>query len=896
MAQRHKEWLLRRECARMPDVLFHLWAKSDPFHPLPCHLIDVGQTALALLETLTFEPLLTRWMKATGMTEEESRPWVAYLVALHDIGKAADPFQSSVEELVAPLRTLGFPPTPQENGFRHEALSAAWLQYWLRVQGWGRKPALTVAAAIRLHHSRFGTPPVPVLKEGPFAPWESARIRLAGLISGIFRPPAVSPVFRDHSTAGVILSGLVVLADWIASNPDLFEMTWALEPIEEYAAKSRNRAVRAIEALGFHQPLPWHPDQRFRELWPSLKNPRPIQEACEALCLSGAEPGLLTIEAPMGEGKTEAALYVASQWGKGGLYFALPTAATSNQMHGRVSDLAQLHGGTLGEQVQLVHGQAWLVDKHTPEQEPNLADENEGEALAALDWFKPKKRALLALLGVGTVDQAMMAAMHVRHGFLRLLGLAGKALVIDECHAYDTYMGTILDQLLRWCGHLGVPVVLLSATLPGKRRAELVKAYCSHVADADVEGRDSYPLLTYVSPSGQVSYPTVAGSGTHSSIHLERHWGLLGDAEAIAQLAWSKVQNGGCLAVIMNTVDEAQAVYQILEPLVTKGPPCELLLFHGRFRYEVRQEIERRVLSYFGKDTSHRPTRGICVATQVIEQSLDIDFDEMISAIAPVDLTLQRMGRLHRHKRDDIRPTGNTPYFHLLLPADGVAHFGPAENHVYSRYYLMRTAALLRDKTEVNLPDDIRTLVEEVYDPKAASGLDDYWPAAEVEAARKKLDQDLAREAAEAKKYLLPAPSADSFEVGKLGTSWNEAEEGAISYMAARTRQGDESLTVLLLEGEKWRDELARKHPPGRDVLADIWAQMVKIPRRWLKDVTAAEGFHPPEEPGPRWLPGVTVLRLHQGYWRGQGAKGKVRVIHDHPTLGVRSSIWKGGG
>lgn len=862
--------------------LYHLWAKSDPFHPLPCHLIDVGQTALALLETPTFRHLLERLSAASNLTLEELRPWIGLLCALHDLGKCADPFQAQQPNLLPPLRAAGLPAEPQQAHFRHERLSAAWVNEWLKNRQWPRQEAQTMAGVVRLHHSRAITPG-PLDESGP---WAEARDSLATAVEAIFLPPPVQPHFADHSTVGLILSGLLVLADWIASNPELFHYEWTGEELPAYAATSMAKARSAVAALGFDQALPWATGQRFQDLWPKIKRPRPLQVACESLCQGGAKPGLLLIEAPMGEGKTEAGLYVASQWGRGGLYVALPTAATSNQMYGRVRELAETHRERLGDQVRLVHGQAWLHDAPTPSAAPLLDDEGLAEADLTLDWFRPKRRALLALLGVGTIDQALMAAMHVRFGFLRLLGLAGKALVIDECHAYDAYMSTILERLLAWCGHLGVPVVLLSATLPAARRRALLMAYRPTAALDDLDGAMGYPLLTHLPLEGAVRPLPVSGAERTQTLHLERHWGLLGDVEGVARLAWAKASQDGCMAVILNTVVEAQAVFAALMAEREHHPETELFLFHSRFVVADRMRIEAEILARFGKEAPNRPKRAILVATQVVEQSLDIDFDVMISAIAPIDLVLQRSGRLHRHDRDR-RPTGRQAVLHLLLPPQGKVQFDPSER-IYSRYLLLRTVSLLCDRSVLTLPGEIRSLIEAVYDTAGHPALDADWPAAEVRAARDREAAERAHEAKAAEQFLLPIPKAQQFGLALQGAAYEEGEEGAAqAFVAARTRLGDQTMSLLLLTDERWDPVLRQARPPIAEHLAAIHLQTVKVPAWWARSVSPAEG-HTAFFEAPRWLPGITVVRLVDFEWQGWTEKGQVRRLQHDPVLGLR--------
>lgn len=239
----------------------------------------------------------------------------------------------------------------------------------------------------------------------------------------------------------------------------------------EIPAQVDRRLSEFLQASGLYRQR--NPGGRtFCEVWPNIppEGMRPLQKEVERLFLQTEERiSLVLLEAPMGEGKTEAGLYaalqMARQWKKTGFYVGLPTSATANQMAGRMRELLAFHGRE--EPVRLLHAMAWLVDGETPG-DPVIHTE---DAAIARRWLEPLRRGLLSSYAVGTVDQAMMAVLPVKYGVLRLLGLSGKALVIDELHAYDVYMSEILFCLLQWCRALEIPVVLLSATLPPEKSA-----------------------------------------------------------------------------------------------------------------------------------------------------------------------------------------------------------------------------------------------------------------------------------------------------------------------------------------------------------------------------------------------------------------------------------------
>ena len=861
-----------------------LWAKSDPYHSLLHHCIDAGQVAICAVRSSVFQKQARLLAQSAGLRDAEAvARWGAYVTALHDIGKCDRNFQSkdellarAVRDVLGELAFTGAVPT----GFRHEVRSGAWLKerltsYWR----WGRKPTLTVASAVRGHHGDFGAQPL-YEEDVIRACWQPLRDALASELQEVFAPPDWSPTdFRDHGTVGTLLSGLVVLSDWIASNAELFPVSPSDTELDAtaYAEVSRRRAAQAIARLGIDESLRFASNSRFSDIWrgQEFRPPRPLQLAVEELYRDSAGAGLAILEAPMGEGKTEAAVYLATQWmgraGASGMYVALPTAATSNQMHGRIRRfIEQFHGGH-ARGVRLVHGAAWLVDDDTP------AGDGVDNGYAC-EWFRPSKRALLAPFGVGTVDQALMAVLHVRFGFLRLFGLAGSVLVIDEVHAYDAYMSTILTQLLRWCSCLDIPVILLSATLPSERKRELVAAYC----DRDVEEpapQNDYPLITIAERTGSCCFAGQIATVCTKSISIRKH-GCLGDAAAIAALAQQCVSDGGCVCVIANTVASAQSIYRHLEQT---GIDADLLLFHSRFTARRRNQIEKRVLSLFGKVSPNRPTRAILIATQVVEQSLDLDFDVMMSEIAPIDLLLQRAGRLHRHDRPG-RPTGPEARLLVMLPKDGTpVNFGPT-GYVYDRFILLKTLSALRSRDRITIPDDMRQLIETVYDERdTAAG--PHIAEAELREALQSLQTDREHAQADASRYLIPAPYDRSFKLALQQHVWEETEGEASSYFQARTRQGDSTRTVLLLNDDSFRDVLAQTRSPSRDVLKQLFLHQAQIPTWWLADAVPADGYEPPTT-GPKWLRGLTIIRLVDGRWSGV-VSGKAFEIREDHNLGI---------
>jgi len=274
------------------------------------------------------------------------------------------------------------------------------------------------------------------------------------------------------------------------------------------------------------------------------------------------------------------------------------------------------------------------------------------------------------------------------------------------------------------------------------------------------------------------------------------------------------------------------------------------------------------------------------VATQVVEQSLDLDFDEMFTEVAPIDLILQRAGRLHRHARAS-RPTGVEPVLHVFLPGAGRPDFGSTER-VYHRFPLLKTLAELEGRRLIDLPGDIRGLVDRVYDDRPElPGGSAVTDKEDLREAWSSLTAERADDAEKAKQYLVPPPTAGAFRLGRVPLGPFDGDEGdANTYFAAKTRLGDETQQVLLLDDESLASGLGARRRPDRDTLARLLMNRVSLPGWWLRGVSPVDGYAPPEK-APPWLLSTIVLRLADAGWSGRDKKGVVWTIRDDEKLGV---------
>ncbi len=680
-----------------------LWAKTNPYKTLLPHMIDAGCCAGVYLSAPASSALLSFLAEQWNVSSEETLNFVAYLVAMHDIGKATPQFQMQSDDQLIRLRDSELKsilPDTKLPPVRHEYLSKRIATRIWKSRAESRRIYDAYSCILSLHHQKPDESQR--MKVSVHEMWEYLQDEIESQIRDIFSFTGNLPVPRNMDPVCIILTGITILCDWIASSGPFDTLSLISD---DYYHKSMAIAQNAVKQYGLIENNRIGEIDSFQSLYPHITSPREIQKKCEILLPSAP---LTIIEAPMGEGKTEAALYMAARYtdskNKRGIYVALPTQATSNQMYSRFIGMLEESSGA---HARLLHGTAFLMKGEAGE----IQSEDSAEAEK---WLGSSRMGLLDENGVGTIDQAMGAVLKARFSVLRLLGLCNKALIIDELHAYDAYMSQIIESLLLWCKALSVPVVLLSATLQNSQK----KRYLSCYIDTDLPAiSENYPLITQVTEDKTVVQTDASASMQTDYEFKTKNFGQ--DEFKIAGFALEKISNGGCYCILANTVKHAQAIYRALQEM--KDPETEILLFHARFTMERREKIEKECLEKFGKEKEQkRPGKAILVATQVVEQSLDIDFDGMISELAPIDLLLQRAGRVHRH-RNRVRPQGmENPVIHIILPeteetTDPEKRYGPC-GRVYAPFLLYNTEILLGAGRNIQVPQDVRSVINTVYE------------------------------------------------------------------------------------------------------------------------------------------------------------------------------------
>jgi CRISPR-associated endonuclease/helicase Cas3 len=526
--------------------------------------------------------------------------------------------------------------------------------------------------------------------------------------------------------ASWLVAGVAILSDWIGSSIVHFPYHPGVMALSEYWVKhSLPQAEVAVKASGILPPPPSR-STGVAALFPNIEEPSPLQKHASS-CELPVGPQLFILEEATASGKTEAALTLAHRLMVAGLaegiFMALPTMATANAMFKRVSGAyRRMYQGAEPPSLVLAHSARQLspafresIGLEHQNQDLSYASDDETASAHCATWLADnRKKALLAAVGVGTVDQALLAVLPRRHQSLRLLGLARSVLIVDEVHAYDPYMHALLCKLLRFHAAQGGSAILLSATLPQCTRQELAESFVQNLGISSplLEATD-YPLATHVSAGVATETRLECRKGTRRTVTVE----MVHDEETAEQRLREEAERGNCACWIRNTVDDAVSAYLRL----TAGLAQErVMLFHARFAMGDRLEIEEEVLRRFGKESKAEERSGkILIATQVVEQSLDLDFDFMVTDLAPIDLIIQRAGRLHRHPRGE---RGTPTLVVLAPPLNGKAHSNwyaelfPRAAYVYpSHGQLWLTARLLADNGQFTIPDDARYLVEGVF-------------------------------------------------------------------------------------------------------------------------------------------------------------------------------------
>jgi len=808
-------------------------------------MLDVAASADVILAR---EPESTRKRMAVilGMEWKEAQPWLLLVIACHDLGKACPGFQCKWENLSG----LDSGRSPNTN-INHAFVSQIALAEILQELGWPDELAELTADAVGCHHGNRASPSTLDELMGDRraiggTDWNKARRGLLEALILVLKPEKI-PAKQDLSGSDfMLLAGLTSFADWIGSNEDWFHFAEpkSCEDLSSWFLNRRVIAEKALDGIRWEPRTPLTSEPKFFEQVFGFP-PRPLQQAVAVALTEIEKPSVLLIEAPMGEGKTEAAFFahleLQRRFFHRGLYVALPTKATGNAMFKRTLEFLRNQGMNRHIDLQLLHGGTLLNEQFQKMKIATIYDENPQGAVRAGEWFTNKKRALLSEYGVGTVDQILLPILPVRHNFVRLWGLANRVVVIDEIHAYDAYTGTLLTHLLRWLLALGSSVILLSATLspPTRRKlADVVNAVLP-------ESEQPYPRLSIFCPGEKVRQRHFAADPERRlTIELKRISSDLADMYSAFE---TYLINGGMALALVNTVQRAQTLYQLFpkgEPIEREGQRVgkrlvdgtEVFLFHARYPADRRQQREDQALSAFG-EKSERSGRKILIATQVAEQSLDLDFDLIASDLAPIDLLLQRAGRLWRHARKS-RPISVPTLLIAGLSSDKPPPFDSPLwwSPVYREDVLLRTWSLLRGRGQLTLPDDIDELVQAVYEERVTIP-----PFLEKRMAKAiGAEGDAIAERQQANMAIIGLPDDASWDDPAKFTLYDEDEPGVHKTLMAQTRLGEDSVVAIPLWAE---DKFNSEINPDVELSKTWYSRGINLSRKGIVKTLQQQGI-----------------------------------------------------
>jgi len=707
------------------------WAKTTaegkPGISVYNHMVNVGCVARCLTETAP--ELLKRFNLLASV--------IGALAALHDLGKISPGFQRKCqawleENCLAKIDKNACWDTAMESD--HGKISHAAIQSFLLKSNVDGRTAKYLSTVLGAHHGRLSPPndrgyrPNGAINDSfSKIDWDAERNATAQKVWDFFAINATTFSFSAETPSLWWLAGLTTVADWIGSDERFF-------PADFTPNDQAEAAQQALEFIGLRKPA-FIKNLSFHDLFHDADMPEiewiPNEMQLKTLTTI-TEPGVYVIEAPMGMGKTEAALWAAYQLLSSrkatGIYFALPTQATSNRMHIRMNEFVSRISGAESTS-RLIHGNSWLMEKKIPFS-PVVTNKGFGneDVRAGRDWFTSAKRALLEPFGIGTVDQALLGVVAAKHFFVRHFALAGKVVILDEVHSYDVYTGCLIDKLISTLEGLGCTVIVLSATLTGKRRRQIVASAGATQDDAN----QPYPLIT-----GQINQQPCSPVSAMPPESRDVQVDFIDASDAVEQ-AVSLACKGGSVLWICNTVGVAQLQFQQLDTLAQGEFPVGLL--HSRFPFWRREQLEQLWMARFGKDGKTR-CPSILVSTQVVEQSVDLDADLLITELAPTDMLLQRLGRLWRHSRENrpvespriciIEEDASLEELRSMEPSSIVKVLGKKAK-VYAPFVLLRTLERWKAAMgNVSIPGQIRPMIEETYldreEPPSWQKLSEEW-------------------------------------------------------------------------------------------------------------------------------------------------------------------------
>jgi CRISPR-associated endonuclease/helicase Cas3 len=718
------------------------------------HCIDVAAVFTILIGLPTMKRRLERL--AGRRLDDLDVQRLAVIAFMHDAGKAGAGFYSKGESaevrsewllrssanvaqsghthVVAPLLTS------PDYGAYSEALGLdVWADWWDN----GRELWLAAVS----HHGQ----PITADSLSPSAVWPTWTCAIAGYrpLHGLRRlhdaarrlwPEAFtaspSEALDDRFTHG--FAGLVSLADWIGSNTEHFPYELAAQD-EERWPHALQAAQDAVKSIGLDLSCQQASLRDRRPTFGKLFDfePNAIQEGAA----TRLEQPLVVLEAETGGGKTEAALWRFARLFAAGevdaLCFLLPTRVAASGIYERLEKFVRRafpDPETCPSWVLAVPGDL-RANGVRGERQPGLAFASvlwpDADVPESRFWAaENSKRYFAAGLAAGTIDQFLLSSLSTGHAHLRAVLSLRSLVVVDEVHASDPYMTRLLRAALARHLSAGGHAMLLSATLTGAARSRLI---VDKSVDALARPAAPYPCLSHSAGIDEIR--SRRNEEVPSKRLVVTAEDAMRDPSQVAALALTAADRGQRVLVLRNTVAQALATQRALEALAGNDHPALFrvaarpVLHHGRYARADRLLLDRAVAMRFGKEAAESLEPAILVGTQTLEISVDCDADLLITDLAPMDVLLQRLGRLHRHsKRHPIRPGGSSLARAIvltlasrdlspLLRKGGARGLGLGPHSAYPNLLAIEACWRAIERREIwEIPHDNRALVETCCD------------------------------------------------------------------------------------------------------------------------------------------------------------------------------------
>lgn len=833
------------------NAYYRYWGKARPnprlagpdYHLLCYHSLDVASVGYVLLDPS--KPLCRSIANDLGVDPGWLRAQFTFCLMLHDLGKFFRAFQNLAPDLSENL----VPCDSQFNyDIRHDTLGfVLWQKALSHKLGFSADVSQALIGWLEVVCGHHGQPPGRrvVLKRHLLPEDESAAEEFVKKVVELWCPDLEPLVMIDRNVFKTVswrLAGVAVLADWLGSDQQEFPYRADVTSLQDYWKKDAlPGASRVLESSGITEGLTseFH---SIQQQFPFIQFPTPLQRYVQEIPLTSSAH-LFILEDVTGAGKTEAAMVLVHRLMSAGLasgvYVGLPTMATSNAMYRRMREsYRSLYRDGYTPSLVLAHGARELSEDFMQsvtltQQTPDMSYGNQDTSASAYcnQWLADnRKKALLADVGVGTIDQALLGILPARHQSLRLLGLMNKVLLVDEVHAFDPYMRSLLSVLIRAHAAQGGSSILLSATLPQNFRQQLIKAFAEgvNVQGPEIDRAAEYPWVTQMSASAFSEQKVATRKTVQRRVQVER----LENEDATLSIVTRAVKDGYCVCWIRNTVADARRAFQSLLDEGTVSPD-NISLFHSRYAMVDRQEVEKQTLAWFGKSSTGAVRAGrVLIATQVVEQSLDLDFDVMISDLAPIDLLIQRAGRLQRHIRgmdgevvdaeeaQDSRPQAClfvvSPDPRKVENENWLKNVLAGTQAVYGNVgQLWLTMSLLAEKGGFEMPHDARDLIEGVYGDESQAEIPEVLEDSSIEA-----EVGGQVQASQGKFNCLRIERGYCLASARENGGWDED-------VRIPTRLGGDTVTVALLirQGDQWL--------PYAQGVRNAWAlSQLSLPRR----------------------------------------------------------------